>query len=126
MTGFWIFMLLMSLLCPAAMIGFGWMFLKSPPKDINAVFGYRTRRSMLNQDTWAFAHHYFGKRWLILGLILLLVSVLLMLLLLGKDIDTIGNRGGALVMLQCVVLIVPIFPTERALRRTFDEVGRRK
>lgn len=50
--GFWIFMLMMNLLIPLSMIGFGWMFLKSPPKEINAVFGYRTRRSMLNPDTW--------------------------------------------------------------------------
>ena len=124
--GFWIFMLMMNLLIPLSMIGFGWMFLKSPPKEINAVFGYRTRRSTLNPDTWEFAHHYFGKLWLCLGLILLPVSVLLMLLLLGRDIETVGIYGGALVMLQCVVLIVPIFPTERALKRTFDESGRRK
>lgn len=124
--GFWIFMLMMNLLIPLSMIGFGWMFLKSPPKEINAVFGYRTRRSMLNPDTWEFAHRYFGKLWLCLGLILLPVSVLLMLLLLGKAADTVGIFGGALVMLQCVVLIVPIFPTERALKRTFDESGRRK
>lgn len=45
MIGFWIFMLLMSLLIPAIMIGFGQMFLKAPPKDINAAFGYRTKEN---------------------------------------------------------------------------------
>lgn len=59
--GFWIFMLIMDLLIPFTMIGFGKMFLKKAPDQINYVFGYRTSMSMKNQDTWVFAHHYCGK-----------------------------------------------------------------
>ena len=72
--GFWIFMLIMDLLIPFTMIGFGKMFLKKAPDQINYVFGYRTSMSMKNQDTWVFAHHYCGKIWYICGLILLVVS----------------------------------------------------
>ena len=50
--GFWIFMLIMDLLIPFTMIGFGKMFLKKAPDQINYVFGYRTSMSMKNQDTW--------------------------------------------------------------------------
>ena len=53
--GFWIFMLIMDLLIPFTMIGFGKMFLKKAPDQINYVFGYRTSMSMKNQDTWVFA-----------------------------------------------------------------------
>ena len=63
--GFWIFMLIMDLLIPFTMIGFGKMFLKKAPDQINYVFGYRTSMSMKNQDTWVFAHHYCGKIWYI-------------------------------------------------------------
>lgn len=49
--GFWIFMLIMDLLIPFTMIGFGKMFLKKAPDQINYVFGYRTSMSMKNQDT---------------------------------------------------------------------------
>ena len=49
--GFWIFMLIMNLLIPATMIGFGRYFMKKAPKEINAVFGYRTSMSMKNKDT---------------------------------------------------------------------------
>ena len=66
--GFWIFMLIMDLLIPFTMIGFGKMFLKKAPDQINYVFGYRTSMSMKNQDTWVFAHHYCGKIWYICGL----------------------------------------------------------
>ena len=59
--GFWIFMLIMDLLLPFAMIGFGRYFMKKAPKEINSVFGYRTSMSMKNKDTWEFAHKYCGK-----------------------------------------------------------------
>ena len=35
MTGFWFFMLIMCLLTPAMMIGFGKYFMKGGPKQIN-------------------------------------------------------------------------------------------
>ena len=61
MLGFWLYMLAVDLLIPATMIGFGLLFLKRPPKKINAIFGYRSMRSMRNEDTWRFAHQHCGK-----------------------------------------------------------------
>ena len=46
---FWLFLTAMDLLIPAIMVGFGRRFLKHPPKTINALYGYRTARSMKNQ-----------------------------------------------------------------------------
>ena len=86
--GFWIFMMVMNLLIPATMIGFGKLFLKTAPKEINAIFGYRTSMSMKNRETWEFAHHYFGKRWFFLGIFLLPVTILLMLPVRQKGIDS--------------------------------------
>lgn len=123
---FWIFMFIMELLIPLMMIVFGKVFSKGSPKKINGLVGYRTSRSMKNQETWQFAHQYFGKLWFVLGWICLIASALLMLPLLGKDSDTIGSWGSALCLLQCVVLIAPIYPTEKALKETFDENGVRK
>ncbi len=60
-------MLLMSLLVPDSMIGFGRRFLRRPPERINAVFGYRSARSMQNEDTWRFAHAHCGALWQKLG-----------------------------------------------------------
>lgn len=124
--GFWIFMMIMDLLVPVTMIGFGACFLKQAPGTINWAFGYRTEMSMKNKDTWEFAHNYIGKLWYRIGLILLPFSVIPMLFVLGKDKDTIGNLGAAITMLQLVLLIVPIFPTERALKKTFDKRGNRR
>ena len=38
--GFWIYMLIMDLLLPFTMIGFGRYFMKKAPKEINEMFGY--------------------------------------------------------------------------------------
>ena len=123
--GFWIFMLIMNLLIPVMMIGFGKYFMKSAPGSINIVFGYRTSMSMKNQDTWKFAHEYCGKLWYKWGMIMLILTIIVMLFLLGKSVDTIGYWGGVVCMIQLVPLIGAIFPTESALRRTFDKNGNR-
>ncbi len=82
--------------------------------------------SMKNEETWEFAHKYFGKIWYRAGWISLPLSLVIMLLLFGQSDDTIGNAGAVLCMLQMIPLIVPIFFTERALREEFDKDGNRK
>lgn len=124
--GFWIFMLIMDLLIPLSMIGFGRVFIKNGPNEINGVFGYRTSMSMKNKDTWVFAHHYCGKLWLIIGWIMLFASIIPMILLIGRDIDTVGRWGGILCAVQTFFMLITIIPTEVALKRNFDKDGNRK
>lgn len=123
--GFWIFMLIMNLLIPVTMIGFGNYFVKNPPKEINSVFGYRTPMSMKNTETWAFAHHYCGKLWLAIGWIMLIISILAMILIIGEENSVVGKFGGIINGIQLVFLVGSIFPTERALKKNFDRYGNR-
>ena len=81
--GFWIFMLVMDLLFPVIMIVMGRYFMKTSPKEINYIFGYRTNMSMKNKDTWDFAHKYIGRLWFYLGLLLIPITVIPMLFVLG-------------------------------------------
>ena len=124
MLGFWICMLLMDLLIPVLMIGIGVLFQKRPPKRINGICGYRTKRSMQTQETWDFAHRYFGNLWVKIGLVLLPLSVLPLIFVYGRDIDLIGIVGGIVTGVQILPLIVPILITEHALKENFDEYGR--
>ena len=123
---FWIFMLIMDLLTPITMIGFGRYFISNAPKEINIIFGYRTNMSMKNKETWEFAHQYFGKIWYVCGLILLPLTAGIMLLTIGKSEDFIGSVGGALCMIQILPLIGAIYPTEKALRKKFDKNGNKR
>ena len=126
MIGFWVFMLIMVLLIPITMVVLGRSFSNKAPKDINYTFGYRTKRSMMNMETWKFAHEYIGKLWLICGLTLLSPSVVIMVLVLGKEPNTVGTVGGILTIVQMIPMIGAIVPTENALKKKFDEFGRRR
>lgn len=124
--GFWIFMLVMDLLFPVIMIVMGRYFMKTSPKEINYIFGYRTNMSMKNKDTWNFAHKYIGKLWFYLGLLLIPITVIPMLFVLGGTEDVVGTMGCIICVIALIILIVPIFPTERALKMNFDKDGNRK
>ena len=115
--GFWIFMLIMDLLLPFTMIGFGRYFMKKAPKEINSVFGYRTSMSMKNKDTWEFAHKYCGKVWYVCGMVMLPITVIFMLLVIRKNEDCVGSIGGIICAVQLIPLIGSILPTEIALKR---------
>lgn len=123
---FWIFMLLMNLLIPVAMIVFGKIFLTNPPKDINCVYGYRTRMSSKNKDTWEFAHHYCGRLWYRWGWILLLLTIIPMLFVLKKEKDAVATMSSIICFLQLIPMLGVIPPTEKALKKTFDKNGKRK
>lgn len=123
--GFWIFVLIMVLLIPVTMIVFGRLFSKAAPKEINYMFGYRTKRFVMNDETWRFAYKYIGKLWYICGLIVLPISVVAMAFVFGKGTDIVGTVGGILTAVQMIPLIGSFIPTEKALKRNFDEYGRK-
>lgn len=123
---FWFYMLVMVLLIPLTMIAFGCYFSKGGPRDINSLFGYRTSLSMQNHDTWRFAHQYCGRLWLLGGLGALLLSLLLFLPFWGQSPDAVGLAGGYICFAQLLPLLLPIFFTQRALKRSFDQYGRRR
>lgn len=124
--GFWIFMFIMVLLIPLTMIFFGWLLFRKTPKEINYVYGYRTKRSMMNEETWRFANQYFGKVWYLCGLISAPLSVIAIAIVFGKGLGTVGTVGGIITMLQMLPLIGAIVPTESELKKNFDENGKRR
>lgn len=123
---FWWFMFICDLLVPVTMIVSGKIMGKHPPKDINGLIGYRTTRSMKNLDTWNFAHHYCGRLWWKIGWIMLVPSFLIHLPFYNKSESIIGILGAVICTLQCIIMIISIYPTERALKRYFTDEGIRK
>lgn len=124
--GFWVFMLIMVFIIPITMIVLGRLFLNKAPKNINNTVGYRTKKSMMNKETWKFAHRYCGKLWYICGLILVPLSVVAMVFVFGKDTNTVGIVGGIVTIVQTLLMIGTIIPTENALKKNFDEYGRHR
>ena len=125
MTGAWIAMTACALLVPAVMVLFGRVFLRRPPKSINSVYGYRTKRSMAGPEAWKFAHETCGRLWLRWGGWMAVFSVLGMLSSLGWETEAMAWWGLGLILLQCGALFLSMVPVERALKRNFDLSGHR-
>lgn len=121
----WLITLIIYLLIPLLMTGLGRLFLFHAPREINVIFGYRTKMSMKNKETWEFAHHYCGRIWFTYGIILLFLTLIIMFVSYGKAEDTVETYGIILCILQLIGLIGVIYPTERALRKKFDKDGNR-
>ena len=123
---FFICMFICNLLIPATMIITGYFMYKKPPKEINGVIGYRTTMSRKNMDTWKFAHDYCGRLWLKLGIILLVPSIIVQIPFVNSDENTVGILTLIIEGVQLVFLLGSILPVEKALKRTFDENGKRR
>ncbi len=123
---FWWFILICDILIPAVMIVAGRIMQKRSPQKINSLLGYRTPRSMKNVDTWRFAHEHCGRLWWKTGFITLVLSALIHIPFYHSDDDVIGNVSLILIVIQCVILIASIFPTESALKKTFYDDGTRR
>jgi len=119
--GFWFFMMICELIIPVFMIVFGSLFKKNPPKEINNTFGYRTKRSKTNFETWTLAHNYFGAIWQKIGIVVLIITVVVLFLVLGKSEDVIGYTGLALTVMQLVFVLMPIPFTENRLKKYLKE-----
>ena len=121
----WLMMLFFNLLCPAVMVGLGRKFLKNPPKTINGAYGYRTRRSMQNQDTWDFAQKELGRIWLAVGKVMLpLAAAVQALTLLCSTPVAVCLWSIPITTAELVAMVLTLVPVERALKRNFDENGK--
>lgn len=123
---FWWFMFVCNLLIPVILIIAGRIMWKHCPKKINTVYGYRTKRSMKNMDTWRFAHNYCGRLWWKIGWFSLFPSAVVQIPFFESSEDVIGIVGGIICMIQVVILIASIFPTEAALKKTLNDDGTRR
>ena len=108
------------------MLIFGNVFTKHPPGSINMAYGYRTKRSMKNQETWNFAHEYCGRIWKNAGAVTLVISLLISLAVFFMDEVGFGYLSLILEHLQLVILIGSLYPVEKALKKNFDDEGKRK
>jgi uncharacterized membrane protein len=98
----------------------GWIYMKFPPKRINQLYGYRTRRSMANQEIWDFANVLGAKMIFYLGLALLSLGTILYFFL---PIETIF-----LITIFTLLfgLAVGFYWCETQLNKRFDKNGHPK
>lgn len=96
---------------------FSLIFYFFPPKKINAIYGYRTNKTMKNETIWHFANSFFTKQFLIYSAISL-VAVLI-LAFLSKELTW---QPMAIMLLS---LAVSVIKTEQEINKNFDEDGKK-
>ncbi len=121
--GFWIFMFIITLLIPAALL-LTW-YLCPKFKTIHNASEYRTKRSMKNQDTWDFAQKYCARMSLYIFFPSLILTIAIMPTVINESIDRIGWIGLGITIIQMISFVVIMISTEKALKNTFDESGNR-
>ena len=120
MSDFWIWMFIVNMIIPIVMLIIGVVFQTNPPRRMNSIYGYRTKRSLKDEKSWLFAQNYLGKTWFKMSLVLSPVTILLMLMVYQKLIDTIAYMTLFIVAIQVFVLLSAIFMTEKALIKMHD------
>lgn len=112
-----IFFWIVDLIIPITMIIIGIIFENHPPKEINYVYGYRTKRSMASQEAWDLAHKLCGDAWRTIGIILFIFVVVEKLIV---QIDP-ASLSLINVGISLIALITPIFFIERKLKNRFGK-----
>jgi len=89
--------------------------------------GNRTRYeglSMKNRETWDFAHKHLGDLWFKLGAPLLAVTSVVSLLVFRESTENITLWCCVILVIQMVIMVTPVYFTEKALKKNFDENGK--
>lgn len=97
----------------------GLVFKILPPTKINIIYGYRTKLSMKNQDTWDEANKYSANSFIIFGCTYLALGFILSQLI--KDVN--DNFQIVIFLIGAVIMILV---DEFHLRKTFTKDGIRK
>lgn len=88
--------------------------------------GYRTRRSMLNRETWTFAHKTAAKFWIIWGSSVSLLFLVLNAVIFFAFQGIFEFSMTAMQLLELIPVIAVIPYTESKLKTEFDDEGNRK
>jgi uncharacterized membrane protein len=101
---------------PLFIVGFvfavaAFIILKFPPKKINSIYGYRTSRSMKNQENWDLAQRFSSQLMLKQGLIMLVLALILAVLPIPIEVATLIS------LLLLLTSVINLFvQTERRLK----------
>ena len=120
---YWWFMFVSVMLIPVVLFLFGKFFSKDVPMGINAFCGYRTKRSMKNENTWQFANKYWGALAAKSAVLSAVLTARAMALVYNGDEGAVTAVASISAAIQIIMLIVSVILTEKALKAAFDKNG---
>lgn len=101
------------------MLGLAWYYKRYPPKEINELYGFRTRKTMANQDIWDTANRRNAQDLWQFALYLTAFSIFLIVF---------NIRYAILIHLGALLLglAIAIYATISYIDKHFDKNGNRK
>lgn len=119
-----VFLFICSLLVPMSMTLLGRRWSKKPPKDIQGISGYRTAMARINQDTWSYAHKYWGKMCFVIGIVLMIATFAILIYI--RNYSNFETLVTYWVFTQIAIMALTIIPTEIRLNKVFTKTEHRK
>jgi uncharacterized membrane protein len=109
-------MFLPQLILSVVFVMAGLIMAKYPPKKINPIYGYRTRRSMQSPEAWKYAQRVSSRRFVLCGLGGILVFIITWSMDFSKGVQ-------ALLMIATLLftLVYVIYSVERNLKKKYPE-----
>ncbi len=101
------------------MLALAFILYKFPPKKINYIYGYRSKRSMKNDETWKAANTYSGLLMLRLCIYCFFVPAFCYVFL--PEYNLLIT-----IIINTLLVISILYYTENYLKKHFDEHGNRK
>lgn len=100
---------------------FSFIYILFPPKNINTLYGHRTKISMLNKDTWYIANKLSSKMMLFISVLTCAVQIICI---------SIGIKNENIILFSTILLVIGLIIgmllVEKELRKIFDNQGNRK
>ncbi|MFY0483727.1 SdpI family protein [Flavobacterium sp. PLA-1-15] len=86
------------------------------PKEINSLYGYRTKSSMASEERWHFAQRYSALKMITVGVFFILISMITLLIELNEVVQLIVQ-----IVLLTVGIAYLFYATEKALKTRFPK-----
>jgi uncharacterized membrane protein len=93
----------------------GIIMLKFPPKEINNLYGYRTKKSVQSQERWDFAQVYSAKELVKMGIVITLAALTGVLLPLSHELG-----AGITITLLFSLFIIIFIKAEKSINKKFS------
>ncbi len=111
---------------PLILLGFGLVYLLSPPKEANYGLGYRFWWGMASLEAWTYTQRLAGMVWSASGAVLTIIMALICAGFRGMDPMDMAWTAGICVVVELVLVAVACIVINLVVMRKFDKDGYRR
>ncbi|MBE6946799.1 MAG: SdpI family protein [Ruminococcaceae bacterium] len=111
---------------PLLLLGFGLVYLLSPPKEANYGLGFRCWWGMASLDAWKFTQRIAGMVWSGLGAVLTIVMAIVCITFRAVEPMEMAHRAGICLIWELVLVALACLAINIVVMVVFDKDGFRR